>query len=90
MMIFMNLTVLLSKYCIIQQILTPYMHICVLWYEAMIYILQLIPYMENVCWENFDGFHGFSLNCESFLANHGLFKQQYELTKMVQLNFYRK
>ena len=38
--------------------------------------------------ENFHGFYGFSLNCESFPVNHGLIDWKYKSKTMLQQNVY--
>ena len=42
--------------------------------------------MDQICTQqNFQGggFHGFSLNCETFPMNYGLFDRQYKSTGML-------
>ena len=47
------------------------------------------PYLiqQNIHRENFCGFHGFSLNCESFCTNYGLVDWQFKSTSMIAWKF---
>ena len=51
-------------------------------YNGIIYHIR-----ENVHGANF---HGFSLDCKYFPANHGFVDQQYKSTETLQQKFYRK
>ena len=39
---------------------------------VMVMSVDITIYGKTFEWENFRGFHGFSLNCKCFLTNYGL------------------